>query len=143
MIQFSPLDFRLTAQAQFRFLAMMCEKQTTQYYSIWNKLSIELLMSAQLVDKVSLNTQANTLLEKFQLMLTFTLVTNSAQRFLEICIGVTGLISAVHVNAFEIIRPGENQSEVISNFYPRYDNSTFMQVRANAKQKNGHAGSMC
>ena len=124
----APLDFRLTAAAQFRLLKAICSL-ATEGVNFLRKISLEYsLVNAKIISRESLDSQTGAVVAKFNALVQSSLLSTRAPQFIMLAIMQSRIDSAVHTNAFHFSVPGSNRYESISNFYPRYDNASYDNV---------------
>ena len=126
---YSPLDFRVTAAAQFRLVAHSCAKQMKQVKEMQEYLLAKRIVTPQSLSVTSLKNQVDAFFEKLIITMLYSYGASAAHDYLSGILSIATLASGLRTNALQIIRPNSNQSMIISNFYPRYDNATFEQVR--------------
>jgi hypothetical protein len=126
--RYTPLDFRLTASAQFRLLATLCSILIKSVDTLQVNFLAGQLVSTQVMSQASFYSQANVLLEKFNVQFSFWLTSTHAAELLMLMIRVSVINSVVHTNAFQMSTPGSNQYQIVNNFYPLNDNASFSKV---------------
>jgi hypothetical protein len=124
----TPLDFRLTAAAQFRVLKALCSLVTEgvnilQYFTIGSST-----VNTETSSRLSLNSELNSLVAQFNGLSQTLLLSNRAPQFIMMAIMRSQINSAVNTNAFLLNVPGSDQYETINNFYPLYDNASYNNV---------------
>ena len=124
----TPLDFRLTAAAQFRLLKAMCSL-AEEGVDFFQKVTLGgSVASGTTMSRRFLNSQINTLFAKFNASVQASLLSSRAPLFIMVVIMQSLISSAVHTDAFHFSKIGSNQYEIINNFYPLHDNSSYNNV---------------
>lgn len=124
----TPLDFRLTAAAQFRLLKAMCSL-TTDGVKFFREYSLgDSVTNAKTISRLSLNSQKDALIARINALVQMSLLSSRAPQFVMIIITQSRITSAVHTDAFHLNMPGSDQYEAVGNFYPRYDNASYNNV---------------
>jgi hypothetical protein len=124
----TPLDFRLTAAAQFRLLKAMCAI-TTRGVNFLRKTSLEyLLVNGKTISRQSVTAQMEITIRRFNALVEMLLLSSRAPQLIIVAIRQARINSAVHTDAFHLSVPGSDHYEAISNFYPRYDNVSYNNV---------------
>lgn len=124
----TPLDFRLTAAAQFRLLKAMCSGTLEGVnYLLQTTLEGE-IAATKSMSRLSLNSQLDAVVATYNGFVQTSLLSNRALQFIMTVIMLARINSAVHTDAFHFSMPGSDQYEAISNFYPLYDNATYNNV---------------
>ena len=124
----SPLDFRLTAAAQFRLHKTLCSL-TADGIELFRQTSLDYsFISTKVVSRHSLGAEMDAVVTKFNALIQTTALSSQGFQFLTIFIMLSRAISAVHTNAFRLSIPESDQYEIINNFYPRYDNASYDNV---------------
>lgn len=101
----TPLDFRLTAAAQFRLLAMMCSDQTNMMDNTESSFGAGDLITPVVLFESSFNAQADALKNKFQAAMEFATTTNLAVNLIMLVIEQSQIHSALHTNILEFAVP--------------------------------------
>jgi len=127
-MRITPLDFRLTAAAQFRMLALMCTSSMKMVDQIKGSFINGKLVSAQLLSRNSFDDQIKAIVNKFSATLAMSVKPDNAAQRIMLATTQSLIYSAIQIDAFEIWEPGSNQPRTVSNFYPRYDYSSFTNV---------------
>lgn len=124
----TPLDFRLTAAAQFRLIAAMCSNTIAAINgAIKNFHSQGLVSFHPLVSEVLLS-QSVTLVNRFRSSIIEQHGEHSAFDLIMFFIRMAHIYSAVHTSAFVMSQPDSDQYQAVNNFYPLYDNVSFSNV---------------
>jgi hypothetical protein len=124
----TPLDFRLTAAAQFRLLSATCSLAGEGL-----ALATEVFLGGQLnnvriMSRKTLNNTLHGIVIKFKALIEVALLSNRAPQFIMAAIKIARISSAVHTNTFQISVPGSNEYETVDNFYPLHENVSFTNV---------------
>ncbi|CAF3290167.1 unnamed protein product [Rotaria sp. Silwood2] len=122
MAHMTPLDFRVTAAAQFRLFAAACSISSMSINNLNKIYSQEQLVNTRVLSPISLHDQANALIDKFKAMMQVQITPLRGIQFLHFIISQDGSNSAAHTNTFLTSVPGSNKFEAITNFYPKHDN---------------------
>ena len=124
----SPLDFRLTAAAQFRLLKAIC-LVTTDGVNFLEKASLMYsLVSGKTMSHQSVDYQMDAAVSKFKALVEMSFLSTRAPQIIMMTVMRSHLNSAVNTNAFHFSVPGTDQHDAIRNFYPRYDNVSYNNV---------------
>ena len=127
-VRLTPLDFRLTAAAQFRLLAIFCwisqQTITDNYYEFIKGQ----FASARVLSPNSFSEEADALINKFYKTMEVGLTAVTATRLVTFVLTQSQLYSAINTDAFQLSVAGSNQYQTINNFYPNRDNVTFITV---------------
>lgn len=124
----TPLDFRLTAAAQFRLLAAMCNISATSVNETVYEFLYGKLVNATVLSRTAFMIQADYLINKFYAALDLVLRPNYASHLVMLVFEESSIQSAIHTNGFTSTIPGSNKYNITSNFYPRHDNASFSNV---------------
>ena len=124
----TPLDFRLTAPAIFRLLALECSILAATVNEVYTRFLPEQLVSTQVLSNASLTAQAAALHEKFLTLLSGELASSEGGQLFTVTVRQSRLYSIGHTNAFVSIVPGSDQYQVLNNFYPIHDNASYVNV---------------
>lgn len=124
----TPLDFRLTAAAQFRLLAMFCQISQQTITDNYHEFIKAPFISAQVLSLNSFSEEANALINRFYKTMELGLTAAAATQLITFALGQSQLYPAIHTDTFDLAVPGSNQFQTISNFYPNHDNVTFTAV---------------
>ena len=126
--RFTPLDFRLTAAAQFRLLEMLCSLMKVTMEDLQAEFLTGQLVTERAISFTSLNDQAKVSIEKFETfkLMTFPPVEASALVMLTIRMGP--LHSALHTNKFHLVAPDPYYFFESDAFYPLNDHAIFDAV---------------
>ncbi|CAF2816876.1 unnamed protein product, partial [Rotaria sp. Silwood2] len=125
MAHMTPLDFRVTAAAQFRLLAAACSVSLISIDNLNKIYGQEQLVSAQVLSPASLRDQANALIGKFNAMMVEKITPTRGIEFIHFIISQDQTHSALHTNSFLTSVPDSNKFEAITNFYPKRGNVTY------------------
>ena len=126
--RFTPLDFRLTAAAQFRLLSLICWISQQTINDNRNAFLKQQFINARVLSPISLADEANVLFEKFFTTMKLLLTADISVK-IGIAILIQGRIySAIPTEVFLLGIPESNQYERINNFYPVHSNITFDNV---------------
>lgn len=93
------------------------------------------LVSAQVLSRNSFDDQINAIVSKFYATLEMSIEPSSAAQRVMLTVTQSLIYSAVQTDAFEVWEPGSNQPKTVSNFYPRYDYSSFTNVSVNRQHR--------
>ncbi|CAF4927028.1 unnamed protein product, partial [Rotaria sp. Silwood1] len=124
----TPLDFRVTAAAQFRLFAAACSISSMSINNLNKIYGQEQLVNTRILSPISLHNQANALIDKFKAMMQEQITPLRGTQFVHFIISQDGSNSAVHTNSFLTSIPGSNKFEAITNFYPKRDNAVYSSV---------------
>ena len=124
----SPLDFRLTAAAQFRLLQAIYSGAAAGVDYFRNSSLQDSLISSKTISRQSLSSQADAVIKTFNALVRTASLTNSSIEFIMMVVRNTRITSAVYTNIFHLSMPESDQYEIIHNFYPRYDNASYNNV---------------
>ena len=124
----TPLDFRLTAAAQFRLLKAMCSMTTDGVNFLEKNTLIYALVSGKTMSRQSIDSQLNTAVAKLNALIEMSLLSSRAPQLIMLIIKQARINSALHTDAFHFSVPGSDQYEAVSNFYPRHDNASYNNV---------------
>ncbi|CAF2978516.1 unnamed protein product, partial [Rotaria sp. Silwood2] len=125
MVRMTPLDFRVTAAAQFRLLAMACSISMVSIDNLNKIYGKEYLVNAKALSPVSLQDQANALIEKFNAAMKTKVTPIRGYQFLRFIISQDYTDSSLHTNTLLTSVPGSDIFKSIINFYPKRDNVTY------------------
>ena len=124
----TPLDFRLTAAAQFRLLSTMCSLSRSSIIKAQSGFSTKQLANPRASSLTSFSDQANALIKKFYATMNMQVTgTHGAQLFMT-TIDTSAFYSALYTNQFETSVPGSGVYHAVPNGYPLHDNVTFNSV---------------
>lgn len=126
--RFTPLDFRATAAAQFRMLAATCKFMLSVVNETIGSFLFDQLVGTWLIPMDLFVIQAKTLIDKLYTQLEVALASSRPISFFASFLAVIGIESAMHTNAFRLLKPGTNQTQIIVNYYPLRDNASFNNV---------------
>ena len=124
----TPLDFRLTAAAQFHLLALMCSSSAIVVNAIHDEFSREKLVNANALSNASFITQVDIIIKKYYAKLELSVKPSYAAQLVMSIFDQSLTQSALHTDGFTWSVPGWDQFNVVSNFYPRHDNASFSNV---------------
>lgn len=124
----TPLDFRLTAAAQFRLLKAMCSSITEGVDYMQETFLGSTVDTSKIMSRVSLNAEMDVAIAQFIEMVRTGVISNRGVQFVMMIIRLARINSAVHTDAFHFGVPGSDHYEAISTFYPLYDNATYNNV---------------
>lgn len=79
--------------------------------------------------EATLNSLGDVFFESYQLWVKYSLTSNYAFDIAALSITLYPLYSVINTNAFQIMKPGSNESEVIMNYYPTNWNAILNNVR--------------
>jgi hypothetical protein len=128
MARLTPLDFRLSAAAQFRLLAHICffsEQMITKSLELYLTTA---LVSSQVIANTSFNDQADAMIDKFYKEIKLQTEPSEAFKLVMLILFLSRIPSAMNIDAFTLGIPGLDQYTTIPNFYPLDDNATFSNV---------------
>jgi hypothetical protein len=124
----TPLDFRLTAAAQFRLLSTMCSLSSNSIIKVQSGFFTEQLVNPRAASLTSFSDQANALTKKFYASLDTQLTGSHGAQLFMTTIDTSAFFSALYTNQFETSVPGSGVYHAVPNGYPLYDNVTFNSV---------------
>lgn len=128
--RYTPLDFRLTAAAQFRYLSILCSVLIQSVESLKGEFLASNLISTRVLSQISLNAQVNGIFQKFNTQFSFWMTSTRGPEIIILIIRQLSVYSTVYTNGFQILVPGSNQSQTVNGFYPLHDNASFNKVTA-------------
>ena len=124
----SPLDIRLTAAAQFRLLALMCNFTQTTIGDAINVFLQEEIVNAHVIARPSFEIQTESLFSELNSRLDWSLRSQRVVQIVMFLVKQNNIHTAVNTNAFHLSVPGSNIYQSIDNYYPLNDNASFTQV---------------
>ena len=124
----TPLDFRLVAAAQFRLLAFMCSAMMTQIKELWGFFTAEQLLNSEAMSVASVKLQADAFFHRFKEFAQYSQANANTYDMVVIVAKLSHIPSAVHTNAFQLVKPRSDHSHLVDNFYPMNNNASFTQV---------------
>ena len=124
----TPLDFRLTAAAFFRLLAVHCSVSAADVADARSAFLSKQLVSKQVISPRELAIQAEVLLRNFNENLAHGSTSTTVAELTMLAIRRSRVDSAVHTNAFVLSVHGSDVYRVVRNYYPVNENSTFSNV---------------
>lgn len=133
VVRMTPLDFRVTAAAQFRMLAMACSVSVLSINNLQTVFKQEQLVSTRVLSPTSLADQAQALNDKFTAMMETKVTPVQGMIILQFIISQNEGHSALHTNSFVTNIPGSQTFQSIPNFYPKNDNFTNSTVSIDVK----------
>ena len=126
--RFTPLDFRLTAAAQFRLLSATCSLAVEGLALVTAVFRDGRFNNDKIMSRQALNNTLHGIVIKFNALIDSALLSNRAPEFIIAAIKLSGISSAVHTNTFQISVPGSNTYETVDNFYPLHENASLTNV---------------
>lgn len=124
----TPLDFRLSAASQFRFMLIACNLSTVSITNLQNQFAQDQLVSAEILSPTSFKDHFTALTNKFFAMMDMKVSPSFACNLVMTIIIQAIIHSAINTDAFTTSIPGSNQYNTISNFYPLHDNVNYSGV---------------
>jgi hypothetical protein len=124
----TPLDFRLTAAAQFRLLASYCHISKLMIDETQVDFLNGKLVSSHMLSKDSFEKRIQTIVNKFYATLAMSIEPADAAQLTRLTLTQSHIQSAVHTDALTLAVPGSNQYTVVPNFYPLDDSASFTDV---------------
>lgn len=116
------------AASQFRLLALMCSFAAARMSDLLTTFLRGQLISNAVLANDRFEEQTSILTDKFHTTRATGINTARFFQLLMMLIGQGRLESGLHTDAFVSNIPGTDQFLYNTNFYPRYDNSTFDAV---------------
>ena len=124
----TPLDFRLTAPAIFRLLAVECATLAATVNNVSAAFLVEQLVGKNLISRQSLEAQTEGLLSNLRgRMIGAPASTISGEMFMT-TVQLSRLHSAVNTNRFILSVPGSNEYQTVDNYYPLHSNALYANV---------------
>lgn len=127
-LKLTPLDFRLSAAAQFRTLAYICAFSATSITNYQIEFAMEQLVSARVLPQASFEEQVNVLVTKFHALMYTRVIPKFGVELIMRVIDQARIYSALHTNGFTTSIPGSNEYPVIDGFYPLRDDVNYTTV---------------
>lgn len=124
----TPLDFRLTAAAQFRLLAAICDVTGQIVHETANEFLYGKLVNATVLSRADFIIQADVIINKFYAALDMAIKPSYSSYLVMLLFDQSSIQSAIHTDGFTSTVPGSNEYTIVSNFYPRHDNASFNNV---------------
>lgn len=128
--RFTPLDFRLTAAAQFRLLEMICSLMKVTVEDLQAEFLAGQLLTKQAISSMSLDDQASVLIEKFKTFKQTSFPPVDASLLVMTIIRLSPHYSALHTNKFRSVAPEPYYYFEYDAFYPLNDHAIFDDVSA-------------
>lgn len=126
--RFTPLDFRLTAAAQFRLLGMLCSLMKVTVEDLQAEFLTSQLVTERVISFNSLNDQAKIFIDKFETFKLMAFPPVDASNLVMFALRLSPLHSALHTNKFRSIAPDPYFFFESSAFYPTNDHAIFDAV---------------
>ena len=124
----TPLDFRLTAAAQFRLLGMLCSLIKVTMEDLQAEFLAGQLVTERAISFTSLNDQAKVFIEKFETFKLMTFPPVEASALVMLITRMGPLHSALHTNKIRLVTPDPYYVFESDAFYPRNDYAIFSAV---------------
>ena len=127
---FTPLDFRLTAALQFRLLSLVCWLSHQTITDQHDEFFKGQLITGRVLSPGSFADETDALIKKFFASMDMAVPANTATQLVMLVLSQSRIDSALDTDAFQSSVPGSNDYRRTTNFYPKYDNATFVNVSA-------------
>lgn len=124
----TPLDFRYTAAAQFRFVVVACNFSNVSITNRQNKFAQDQLVSTRILSPTSFNDNVGALSKQFFALMDMDVSPSFSTELFATVIVQGAIHSAFNTEAFTTSVPGSNQYNITMNFYPLYDNANYTNV---------------
>ena len=129
-VHFTPLDFRLTAALQFRLLSLVCWLSRQTITDQDDEFFKGQLIIGRVLSPSSFADETDALIKKFFASMQKALPANTATQLVMLVLSQSHIDSALGTDAYLSSEPGSNVYRSASNFYPKNDNATFVNVSA-------------
>lgn len=126
--RFTPLDFRLTAAAQFRLLDMLCSLMKVTVEDLQAEFLTDQLVTEKAISFTSLNDQGNVIIEKFETFKQMTFPPMDANFLVMSIIRLSPFRSALHTNKFHLLAPDPYYFFEYYALYPTNDHAIYHDV---------------
>ena len=129
----TPLDFRLTAPAIFRLLAIECTTLAATVNNVSAAFLAGQLVGKNLISRQSLDAPAQVLLNSIRGKVFGAPASTRTGELFMIAVQLSRMYSAVHTNGFIVNVPGSNEYKAVDNHYPLHSNASYGDVSTSLK----------
>ena len=134
--RFTPLDFRLTAAAQFGLLSFLCHISQKDLNTLVSVNLFSEYTSARALSQKSMNDTIDALREQIQAQIASTSIGSLGYDILMLVLRQSPVNSAVNTNVFQLSIPGSKEYQIVKNFYPVREDARLKNVSGNAIDTN-------